>query len=128
MYEENNLQRSGSVDHSELNSNKVDGNRRIDYVNQQRDLNTSQDNRQNSSQQAEPRMQRTSSSKNRTIQTTKKPTEMTALERLKHIQSNFKQQWMGINCEFSGRPGTSNFVNKKRVCTISEGSVQEEER
>lgn len=61
-------------------------------------------------------------------QPAKKPSEMSALDRLKHIQSNFKQHWKGINCEFSGRPGTSNFVNKKRMFTISEGSIQEEER
>jgi hypothetical protein len=53
---------------------------------------------------------------------------MSALDRLKHIQSNFKQHWKGINCEFAGRPGTSNFVNKKRMFTISESSIQEEER
>jgi hypothetical protein len=53
---------------------------------------------------------------------------MSALDRLKHIQSNFKQHWKGINCDFSGRPGTSNFVNRKRMFTISEQSVQEDER
>ena len=53
---------------------------------------------------------------------------MSALDRLKHIQSNFKQHWKGINCEFAGRPGTSNFVNRKRTFTISECSIQEEER
>ena len=58
----------------------------------------------------------------------KKPSEMSALDRLKHIQSNFKQHWKGINCEFAGRPGTSNFVNRKRTFTVSDGAVQEEER
>lgn len=53
---------------------------------------------------------------------------MSALDRLKHIQSNFKQHWKGINCEYAGRPGTSNFVNKKRMFNVSESSVQEEER
>lgn len=53
---------------------------------------------------------------------------MSALDRLKHIQSNFKQQWKGVNCEFAGRPGTSNFVNRKRTFTVSEASIQEEER
>ena len=53
---------------------------------------------------------------------------MSALDRLKHIQSNFKQNWQGINCEYSGRPGTSNFVNRKRMFTISESSIQEDER
>lgn len=47
---------------------------------------------------------------------------------MKHIQSNFKQNWKGINCEYAGRPGTSNFVNRKRMFTISEASIQEEER
>lgn len=50
------------------------------------------------------------------------------MDRLKHIQSNFKQHWRGINCEYAGRPGTSNFVNKKRLYTVSDASVQEEER
>lgn len=53
---------------------------------------------------------------------------MSALDRLKHIQSNFKQNWKGINCDFAGRPGTSNFVNRKRMYTVSESSIQEEER
>ena len=53
---------------------------------------------------------------------------MSALDRLKHIQSNFKQHWKGVNCDFAGRPGTSNFVNRKRLFTISESSIQEEER
>ena len=53
---------------------------------------------------------------------------MSALDRLKHIQSNFKQHWKGINCEFSGRPGTSNFVNRKRMFSVSDSSIQEEER
>ena len=30
---------------------------------------------------------------------------MSALDRLKCIQNNFRQQWHGINCEISGRPG-----------------------
>lgn len=61
-------------------------------------------------------------------QSQKKPSEMSALDRLKHIQSNFKQNWKGINCEYAGRPGTSNFVNRKRTYTVSEGAIQEEER
>ena len=39
---------------------------------------------------------------------------MSALDRLKNIQSNFKKNWNGINCELSGRAGTANFTNKKR--------------
>ena len=53
---------------------------------------------------------------------------MSALDRLKHIQSNFKQHWKGISCEYAGRPGTSNFVNRKRICSVSESSIQEEDR
>lgn len=37
--------------------------------------------------------------------TSKRPQEMSALDRLKCIQNNFRQQWHGINCEISGRPG-----------------------
>lgn len=37
--------------------------------------------------------------------TNKRPQEMSALDRLKCIQNNFRQQWHGINCEISGRPG-----------------------
>lgn len=53
---------------------------------------------------------------------------MSALDRLKHIQSNFKQHWKGINCDYAGRPGTSNFVNRKRQNIIVENSVTEDER
>jgi hypothetical protein len=53
---------------------------------------------------------------------------MSALDRLKLIQQNFKQNWNGIQCESAGRPGTSNFVNKKRAVTVIETAVQEDER
>lgn len=53
---------------------------------------------------------------------------MSALDRLKMIQSNFKQQWKGILCESSGRPGTSNFVNKKRPLINIESAREEDER
>jgi len=53
---------------------------------------------------------------------------MSALDRLKNIQSNFKKTWTGINCEMSGRSGTSNFVNKKRVFNLGETFHDEEER
>jgi hypothetical protein len=53
---------------------------------------------------------------------------MSALDRLKNIQSNFKRTWNGINCEYSGRSGTSNFVNKKRVFHIPETYFEEEDR
>jgi hypothetical protein len=54
--------------------------------------------------------------------------EMSALDRLKQIQSNFKRQWNGIDCTISGRVGTSNFVNKKRTFIIPETYTEEEER
>ena len=53
---------------------------------------------------------------------------MSALDRLKLIQSNFKQKWEGISCESCGRPGTSNFVNPKRAVTVIESALQEDER
>jgi hypothetical protein len=53
---------------------------------------------------------------------------MSALDRLKSIQSNFKRQWTGINCDYSGRSGTSNFCNKKRQFVIPESYYEEEER
>ena len=53
---------------------------------------------------------------------------MSALDRLKQIQSNFKRQWNGIDCSISGRVGTSNFVNKKRTFIIPETYTEEEER
>lgn len=36
---------------------------------------------------------------------------MSALDRLKCIQNNFRQQWNGINCEISGRPGEYHFFS-----------------
>jgi len=53
---------------------------------------------------------------------------MSALDRLKLIQSNFKQNWLGIQCESCGRPGTSNFVNRKRAITVIDTAVIEDER
>ena len=53
---------------------------------------------------------------------------MSALDRLKLIQSNFKQGWQGIQCESGGRPGTSNFVNKNRAITVIDSAVTEDER
>ncbi len=32
---------------------------------------------------------------------------MSALDRLKNIQSNFKRTWIGIDCQSSGRAGKS---------------------
>lgn len=53
---------------------------------------------------------------------------MSALDRLKCIQNNFRQQWNGIMCESSGRPGTANFVNRKRAVTVMETAEAENER
>jgi hypothetical protein len=53
---------------------------------------------------------------------------MSALDRLKLIQQNFKQNWHGIQCESAGRPGTSNFVNKKRTITVIETAEAENDR
>jgi len=53
---------------------------------------------------------------------------MSALDRLKNIQANFKKTWAGLNCEVSGRPGTSNFVNRKRTFAVNEQFIEEEDR
>jgi len=53
---------------------------------------------------------------------------MSALDRLKLIQQNFKQTWNGISCESGGRPGTTNFVNRKRAITVIESAEVENER
>jgi len=53
---------------------------------------------------------------------------MSALDRLKNIQANFRRTWNGIDCSISGRAGTSNFVNKKRTFTIPDTYYEEEER
>lgn len=39
---------------------------------------------------------------------------MSSLDRLKMIQQQFKQNWTGINTEYTGRPGTSNLTNTTR--------------
>lgn len=39
---------------------------------------------------------------------------MTALERLKMIQAEFKSRWVGINTDYTGRPGTSLMCNQDR--------------
>jgi hypothetical protein len=53
---------------------------------------------------------------------------MSALDRLKSIQSNFKKNWTGILTEHSGRPGTSLLMNKKRVFTVAEAQLDDDER
>lgn len=81
------------------------------------------DRQQNSSSQSKPLPTQGGLQGKVPSQAQKKPSEMSALDRLKHIQSNFKQHWKGINCEFAGRPGTSNFVNRKRMYTVSECAI-----
>ena len=39
---------------------------------------------------------------------------VSALERLKMIQAQFKSRWVGINTDFTGRPGTSLMCNAER--------------
>ena len=39
---------------------------------------------------------------------------MSALDRLKMIQAQYKAQWIGINTDYTGRPGTSTMCNKER--------------
>ena len=40
---------------------------------------------------------------------------MSALDRLKMIQAQYKAQWIGINPDYCGRPGTSTMCNKERT-------------
>ena len=39
---------------------------------------------------------------------------MSAIDRLKQIQANFKATWGGIQCDKTGRPGTANITNTTR--------------
>jgi len=58
----------------------------------------------------------------------KRPGEMSALDRLKLIQANFLKNWNGVACEYTGRPGTSQICNKKRNYSIQDKSSEEDER
>lgn len=53
---------------------------------------------------------------------------MSALDRLKLIQTQFKQQWNGISTEYTDQPGTSNLCNKDRVFKVHANFVEEVER
>ena len=53
---------------------------------------------------------------------------MSALDRLKQIQANFKKTWKGINCVFCGRVGTSHLLNKQRKFEVTERQIENEER
>ena len=50
---------------------------------------------------------------------------MTALERLKMIQAQFKARWVGINCDYTGRPGTSLMCNQDRKFPIHNNEIEE---
>ena len=53
---------------------------------------------------------------------------MSPLDRLKLIQSQFKAQWVGINTDFSGRPGTSTMCNTERAFPKTRQEQEEENR
>lgn len=57
-----------------------------------------------------------------------RPGEMSALDRLKLIQSNFLKNWKGIVAEYTGRPGTSQICNKKRNYGCNDKLPEEDER
>ena len=44
---------------------------------------------------------------------------MTALERLKMIQTQFKAQWVGISTDSTGKPGTSTMCNPDRFFPVT---------
>lgn len=50
------------------------------------------------------------------------------LDRLKLIQAQFKTTWVGINTDFSGKPGTSSMCNSERVFPQSKQEIEEEVR
>ena len=53
---------------------------------------------------------------------------MSALDRLKQVQSIFKQTWTGIDTDYTGRPGTCTICNKKRHFIKPPQVTEEEER
>ena len=53
---------------------------------------------------------------------------MSPLDRLKLIQQQFKAHWVGINTDFSGRPGTSQLCNSERVFNKTRQEQEEESR
>jgi hypothetical protein len=44
------------------------------------------------------------------------------------VQSIFKQTWNGIDTDYTGRPGTSNICNTKRVFIKPIKLIDEEDR
>ena len=53
---------------------------------------------------------------------------MSALDRLKQVQSIFKQTWNGIDTDYTGRPRTCNICNSKRVFVKPAKLSDEEDR
>lgn len=53
---------------------------------------------------------------------------MSPLDRLKLIQSQYKAQWIGINTDYCGRPGTSKMCNSERVFNTTRQEQEEELR
>ena len=53
---------------------------------------------------------------------------MSALDRLKMIQAEFKSSWVGINTDYSGKPGTSILCNTTRIFKVHRATVEEDER
>lgn len=53
---------------------------------------------------------------------------MSPLDRLKMIQAQFKQAWVGINTDYTGRPGTSTMCNQERTFPQTRQEIEEEHR
>ena len=53
---------------------------------------------------------------------------MSALDRLKMIQAQFKAKWVGINTDYTGKPGTSQMCNKERNFPVTKQVIEEENR
>ena len=53
---------------------------------------------------------------------------MSPLDRLKLIQSQYKAQWVGINTDYTGRPGTSTMCNSERNFPKTRQEQEEESR
>ena len=53
---------------------------------------------------------------------------MSALDRLKMIQAQFKAKWVGINTDYTGKPGTSQMCNKERNFPTTKQVIEEENR
>ena len=49
------------------------------------------------------------------------------MDRIKRLLGDFKKTWRGIKTDSSGRPGTSNIVNKKRHYDVCQGLRDDED-